>query len=110
MSGLSPTEIITLSFYAWEIRGRGWTVAPYQVELEPPFRPFGILPDLSPSYEVVDDGKRPTFLSSLVESVKGAFLPVPPPSLPVPVFSFEEPEPYPSADSPELVSLRVLIP
>lgn len=110
MSGLSPTEIITLSFYAWEIRGRGWTVAPYPVELEPPFRPFGILPDLSPSYEVIDDGKRPTFLSSLVESVKGAFLPAPPPSLPVPVSSFEEPEPYPATDSPDWVSLRLLIP
>jgi hypothetical protein len=66
---LSPQERLTRQFYAWEMRGRGWQVWPYPVILEPPFRPFFryLLPTPSP----VDDGKRPTFLSSLIDSFRG---------------------------------------
>lgn len=56
----------TRAFFEWEIRGRGWVSYPYQVELEPPFRSFshaetGSLPQ-------IDDGKRPTWLSSMLSS------------------------------------------
>lgn len=111
MSGLSPTEIITLSFYAWEVRGRGWEVAPYPVSLEPPFRYFGILPGLVPEHRTIDDGKRPTFLSSLIGSVKDAFSPSPVPSLPVPMAEpFEEAPPFPSEANRSLSVFSILVP
>lgn len=111
MSARSPTEIVTESFYAWELRGRGWDLAPYPVELEPPFRPFFILPGLLAERTIIDDGKRPTFLSSLIEGVKDAFLPKPEPLfLPVPTESFEEPLPYPSIDREALSFFHVLVP
>lgn len=54
-------ESLTEQFYAWELRGRGWSVAPYPVSLEPPFRPFWgfVLP------RTEDDGRRPSFFSRL---------------------------------------------
>ena len=111
MSGLSPTEIVTLSFYAWEVRGRGWEVAPYPVSLEPPFRRFGILPGLVPEARIIDDGKRPTFISSLVGSVKEAFLPSPESSLPAPSAEpLEEPLPFPSAGYRSPAVFSVLVP
>lgn len=66
---LTPQERLTRQFYAWEMRGRGWQVWPYPVCLEPPFRPFFHF--LPPSPSPMDDGKRPTFLSSLIDSFKG---------------------------------------
>jgi hypothetical protein len=108
MSGLSPTEIVTLSFYAWEIRGRGWELAPYPVALEPPYRPFHILPGLVPETTVIDDGKRPTFMSSLIEGVKETFR-SPKPSLPAPAEPFEEPAPFPAFDRIPLTTFQVLV-
>lgn len=67
---LSPQERLTKQFYAWEQRGRGWQVWPYPVSLEPPFRPF-LFHFLPPPTQTIDDGKRPTFLSSLVDRLKG---------------------------------------
>lgn len=67
---LSPQERLTRQFYAWEQRGRGWQVWPYPVSLEPPFRPF-LFHVLPPPAQPIDDGKRPTFLSSLIERLKG---------------------------------------
>lgn len=109
MSGLSPAEIVTLSFYAWEVRGRGWSLAPYPVALEPPFRRFRILPDLAAVPRVIDDGKRPTLLSSLVDGVKEAFR-EPRPLLPVPVPSFEEEAPFPAEDTIARIAYSVLLP
>lgn len=65
---LSPQERLTRQFYAWEIRGRGWQVWPYPVGLEPPFRPF--FHYLPPTPAPIDDGRRPTFLSSLIDAFK----------------------------------------
>lgn len=84
MSGLSSAEIITQSFYAWEVRGRGWQLADYPVALEPPFRYCFVLPDLTAERTIIDDGKRPTWVSALIDSVKGTFRsygndPFPPP-------------------------------
>ena len=58
------TEALTRQFYAWELRGRGWARYEYPVALEPPFEPFH---SHHVPTAVVDDGRHPTFLSSLVE-------------------------------------------
>lgn len=61
----SREESLTRQFYEWERRGRGWSVRPFPVELEPPFRPIILLdPDAD---NTVDDGRLPTFWSSLFE-------------------------------------------
>jgi hypothetical protein len=56
-------EAISAQFDRWEVQGRGWRVHTLPVTPEPPFRPFcGYrLPQLA------DDGRKPTFLSALVE-------------------------------------------
>lgn len=59
----SREESLSRQFYEWEKRGRGWTVYPYPVELEPPFRPMIILDPGSDN--IVDDGRMPTFLSRI---------------------------------------------
>ncbi|MBF6570861.1 MAG: type IV secretion system DNA-binding domain-containing protein [Candidatus Binataceae bacterium] len=64
---------VTASFYAWEIRGRGWSLADYPVSLEPPHRPFFLLPGLGYDQAPVDDGKRPTLLSTLAEGAARLF-------------------------------------
>ena len=33
-------EQLTLQFYSWELKGRGWQVFDEAVDLEPPFEPF----------------------------------------------------------------------
>jgi len=38
------TEILTERFYDWELRGRGWQVWNYAVDIEPPFRPVSFEP------------------------------------------------------------------
>src|ERR1017187_8448116 len=60
-------EKLTEQFRQWELRGRGWQVFPEPVHPEPPFRPFygHYLPETPP----IDDGRKPTFLSSLVRKI-----------------------------------------
>jgi hypothetical protein len=103
----TPSEAITASFYAWEIRGRGWTVSPYPVALEPPYRPFFLLPGLQRSSERIDDGARPTFFSRLAQSLTTAFTP---PAVLEPSIPFEEPPPFPARLPSTRVSLRVDVP
>jgi predicted DNA-binding transcriptional regulator AlpA len=61
-------EALTRQFYDWEMRGRGWHVFDRPVALEPPFRPFFghfvSTPNLG-----VDDGRRPTILSSFIDGL-----------------------------------------
>lgn len=104
----TPTlaEAITASFYAWEVRGRGWTAADYAVALEPPFRPFFLLPGLRPAGRV-DDGRRPTLGSRLLESVKAALAPSPPPE---PTVTFEEAPPHCGSVPQRLQHFRLLVP
>ena len=80
----SVHEQLSEQFYKWESRGRGWQVFGEPVAPEPPFQFFRgyRLPDAS----VVDDGRKPTFLSSLFRK------PTPPP---VVEEVEEEPEPTP---------------
>jgi hypothetical protein len=62
-------ESLSRQFYEWERRGRGWRVYDFPVELEPPFRPFFLLEALG--FSPLDDGRQPTFLSSLADSLRG---------------------------------------
>jgi hypothetical protein len=105
---VSLSEAITRSFYAWEMRGRGWTTAEYPVELEPPYRPFFLLPSLVPDPGApIDDGHRPTIASRLVGGVLSLFAPSP--TRPEPI-DFEEQEPFPLQNRGELTTLRIEVP
>ncbi len=87
-------ERFSEQFRLWEIVGRGWAVWPHPVSPEPPFRPFR----RKPLHETpaVDDGRRPTFLSSLVQKISQKLSDRPPPAP-------REPEPE---DEPEPEALR----
>jgi Type IV secretion-system coupling protein DNA-binding domain len=60
----TPEEILSKALSTWESRGRGWSLADFPVELEPPLLPLYRLIN-PPQPPVFDDGKRHTFLSSL---------------------------------------------
>lgn len=60
-------ELVTAQFRRWELRGRGLAVFDEPVHPEPPFVPF-VGYDLSQPPQQ-DDGRRPTFLSSLVRKL-----------------------------------------
>src|SRR5689334_9233443 len=60
-------EQLSDQFYRWEKRGRGWRVYSEPVYPEPPFAPFD--GHYLPASAVVDDGRKPTFMSSLVEKL-----------------------------------------
>src|SRR5208283_1729994 len=66
---LTQEERLTAQFYEWERRGRGWQIWDYPVELEPPFRPFYF--HYAEPGPAVDDARRPTVLSSLVDGIFG---------------------------------------
>lgn len=62
-------ELLTRQFYLWERHGRGWQVWDAPVELEPPFEPFHF--HAPRSQQMIDDGRKHTFLSGLIESLRG---------------------------------------
>ncbi|MCW3111476.1 MAG: hypothetical protein JWQ09_5982 [Segetibacter sp.] len=70
---MTSSEVYTAQFYSWEYRGRGWHVEEYPVHLEPPFIPF-----FRHGYpeKRIDDGKRHTFFSKLLESFNGENKPI----------------------------------
>jgi hypothetical protein len=108
VSALPLTEAVTASFYAWETRGRGWMLADYPVSLEPPYRPFFLLPQLAPErFFRLDDGKRPTVPSLLIEGVKRLLSKSP---VPEPVDPYEEDAAFPALEADELCTLQVLVP
>jgi Type IV secretion-system coupling protein DNA-binding domain len=83
-------EQLTEQFYQWERRGRGWQVFGEPVSLEPPFRPFyGHYPPEAPC---IDDGRRPTLLSSFVQKLSRRLATEAPAAPPV-IELCEEPEP-----------------
>jgi len=57
-----------LNFYEWEIKGRGCSLFPYQVNLEPTFTKFYHKYDSDIEY--FDDGKVPTLFEKLFSSQK----------------------------------------
>ncbi len=65
--GRFSAEQVTTNFYVWEQRGRGWDVWDSPVELEPPFEPFY---HSYRSVYAIDDGRKPTTLSTFADSVK----------------------------------------
>jgi hypothetical protein len=65
---LTQSEYFTYQFYTWEYRGRGYSLSDVPILLEPPYIPFyrhGYKPIF------VDDGKRQTIFSSIIDLVKG---------------------------------------
>ena len=71
-------EALSGQFHAWEERGRGWLVCDHPVFPEPPFIPFN---GYAAPTGVVDDGRRPTFLSSLVRGLSQSLATTKPPIL-----------------------------
>lgn len=69
------SQRLTEDFYRWEIRGRGWLVWDYPVEIEPPFVPFWGH-NLAPRKRRVDDGHHPSLLASIASIFKGAPPPI----------------------------------
>jgi len=61
------SQHITRQFYEWERRGRGWSLWPAPVVLEPPFRPF--LPTL-PAHSL-DDGRKASWLEKALGRLSG---------------------------------------
>lgn len=105
---MTPAEALTASFYAWELRGRGWTLADYPVSLEPPYRPCFMLPGLQTAPHTIDDGKRPTFLSSFVDRAKGLFADTAVPVSRQP--EFEEAPPFPELLRGPQTTLSIRLP
>src|SRR5438067_2455743 len=99
----SVHEILSEQFYHWEQRGRGWQVFVHPVPPEPPFVPFAFaLPE-----PAVDDGRRPTVLSSLVQRCSRALSGHREP----PIVPLDEPEPEPQILArPALVELQLCLP
>ena len=84
-------EQLSDQFYRWEKRGRGWKVYDKPIYPEPPFVSFD--GHYLPPSPVVDDGRKPTFISSLVEKLSRKPSTDSQPNLPQ--HSAEEPEPTP---------------
>lgn len=101
---LTREEILTAQFYAWERRGRGWQVWGYPVPLEPPFRPFWY--HALPAPQAIDDARRPTAWSRMVDGFFGRSQAAPP----EPEFEEKEPEPEPQEAEGEYAEFHVALP
>ncbi len=101
----SLSEQFTGNFYRWEKRGRGWQVWQDAVDLEPAFEPFFHYPlGFQP---VGDDGRRPTFLSSLVEKLHRFFIGAEKPEQTSQEYHLDEPEQPLFEDSSALNEITV---
>ena len=99
-------EQLSEQFHRWELRGRGWQVYPEPVEPEPPFVHFN--GHYLPATPIIDDGARPTFLSSLVQRLSQKLSTEKPP-VPVEPEPEEVPEPT-SLTRESLVELQASLP
>ncbi len=104
-------EQLTTHFYEWEQRGRGWSVWDSLVDPEPPFTPFYY--HYLPIEAQYDDGRKPTFLSSLMEKVKKKMHPTSYKSendSPELESSIDEVSPQPFENIGKIRELKVIIP
>ena len=99
-------EQLTEQFSQWEIRGRGWQVYGEPVCPEPPFVPFH--GHYLPAAPLIDDGRKPTFLSSLVQKL-GTKLSTVPPVIATEDAPDEEPQPQPLVRG-KLIELQTSLP
>jgi hypothetical protein len=99
-------EQLSEQFHRWEQRGRGWQVFPEPVFPEPPFVPFN--GHYLPNTPAIDDGRKPTFLSSFVQKLSRT-LSTETESPPAIAEPGEEPEPTPLARG-SLVELQASLP
>ena len=83
-------EQLSAEFHRWEQRGRGWQLFSEPVHPEPPFVSFP--GHYLPSDPPIDDGAKPTFLSSLVQKLSKKLSTEKPPA-PVEPEVEDEPEP-----------------
>src|ERR1700733_10069048 len=98
-------EQLSDEFHRWELRGRGWQVYAEPVSPEPPFVPFS--GHYLPAAPAIDDGRRPTLLSSLVQKLSGKLIEErEAPATPEPE---DEPEPNALVRDP-LVELQASLP
>jgi predicted DNA-binding transcriptional regulator AlpA len=102
---LTPEERLTAQFYEWERRGRGWQIWNYPVELEPPFRPFFY--HYAEPGPAIDDARKPTILSSLVDGILGRNSA---PALPAPNVEERESAPEPFLEDDALAEFHVALP
>jgi hypothetical protein len=70
---IGTSERRSAEFLEWEIRGRGYSIWPHAVVPEPPFSPFVGHRPLNGN--VIDDGRKPTLLSSFVDRLSGWLAP-----------------------------------
>ena len=82
-------EYYSQQFQKWEVRGRGWQIFPQPVYPEPAFEPlrFRAMTETL----AVDDGRRPTFLRSLMRKVANTVAPKPAPESAPPEPEEQEP-------------------
>ena len=80
----------------------------YPVSLEPPYRPFFLLPGTGPAIDHLDDGRRPTFFSALYEraaaALSGATAARSPPAI-----KYEENAPFPMLERGDLYVRRIQV-
>ncbi len=98
-------ERLTADFYAWERRGRGWTVSKYPVILEPPFRPF--FHKFLQDNPIADDARRPGILERLLDWFRRSGAERTPDA---PADEGFDDEPDPDDQEGELIELQVRLP
>lgn len=86
---MTDSEYYTWQFYTWEYRGRGLHREGFRVQLEPPFIPFY---RHLPRRSIIDDGKRHTWVSQVLEAFKRSPKPL---RTEESVLNYEELEPFP---------------
>jgi Type IV secretion-system coupling protein DNA-binding domain len=104
MMPVSNAEYYTYQFYTWEYRGRGWFVAEDAIHLEPPFIPF-FRHGFKPAF--IDDGKRHTIVSKLIETIKGK---KEVPIIEEDALDYEELEPFIYDEETNLKAVQVKLP
>lgn len=101
---MNKSEYLTKQFFTWEKRSRGWLCYEVPVYLEPPFIPFI---HQFPKSGIIDESKRPTLVSSLIDKLKGKREVMPPEEE---LLDYESFTPFEYVSPIELTAFRVQIP